>query len=461
MLEPAVIQEKLSNRGLFPVIYCPEIKGSKIPLVSNLFGSYTMLGMALGIESRMSATDIEERPYFAFGDRGAQLVDRERLVREMSEKLGDKKPPQTVPASEAPVKEVILKGKDVDLGILPMTKHGARDSTKYITAGCMISKDPTTGIPNVGIYRHELKGKNKLGLAAFSAHHIAYISRHYAEMGKRMEVAIFIGHHPTVVLGSMTKGDIDMNELEVMGGLLGEPLLMTPAETVDLEVPAWAEIVIEGTVDTTHIDADGPFAEYSGYYGERGGRTVYVMDVTAITMRKDAIYQDLDPAHREHNLLSALFFESAVFDQVKRVVPTLKAVNVPLSASAAFHIYLSIKKRIQGEGKWAGMAALLSDPYTKMAIVVDEDVDVYDEQEVLWAIATRVNAAKDIQVLPWVAGSEYDPTSYDETATGRGNMTTKVIIDATKPVGIDFQIRCAPPEELWKSLKLSDYIDLP
>ena len=145
---------------------------------------------------------------------------------------------------------------------------------------------------------------------------------------------------------------------------------------------------------------------------------------------------------------------------VKRIVPTLKAVSFPLSGTAALHTYVSIRKRIQGEGKLAALAALAADHSIKLVVVVDEDIDVYDEQEVMWAVATRMNGQKDITVIPWVTATDLDPSGYNETGVQRGHMDTKVIIDATRPVGTPFATRIAPDEELWKSMKLSDYIDL-
>ncbi len=460
-LELCVLQEKLAKGGRYPVIFS-QIKGSKIPSVSNLFSSYEMLGMALGIDPKSGEADVDEAVFFPFNDRCPQKIDRARLLKELKRRIDDKKAPVTISPSQAPVKEVIFKGKDAVLDMLPLTRHGKLDSAKYITIGFMVSKDPDTGIPNVGVYRHEVKGRDKIGLGLNPAHHAAYIARRYAELGKPMEVAICIGHHPAVLLGAQAKGSIDLNEFEVMGGFLGEPLQLTPAETVDLQVPACAEMVIEGVVENPReIVQDGPFAEFTGHYGERGGRVVHIVKITAITMRKDAIFHDLDPAHREHNLVPALFYESAAYDMVKRVVPTLKAVNYPISACSSFHVYLSIKKRIQGEGKLAAMAALSADHTTRLAVVVDEDIDVYDEQEVLWAVATRVNAQRDISIIPWVTGSDLDPSGYNETGTQRGHMTTKVIIDATRLAGTPFATRISPPEDLWKSMKLSDYVDLP
>ncbi len=436
-LEPCILQEKLAKEGRFPVISCPEIEGSRLPLVTNLFGSYEMLGLAL--------------------DMDPKGVGKAEILREYKRREADIKPIQMIPASEAPIKEVILQGKDVDLSLLPIIQHHQRDSGKYIPIGCLVCKDPDTGIPNVGVYRHEVKGKDQLGCLVGPAQHAGYIARRYAELSKPMEVVVFIGHHPAVVLGSQTRGDLDMNELEVTGGLLGEPLQMTPAETVDLPVPAYAEIAIEGIIHPRDMSTDGPFAEYTGYYGV-AMKPCYLIQVTAITMRQDAIYHDLDPAHQEHNLAGVLGHESTVYDSVKRAIPTVKAVHFPPSGNCVDHMYISIAKRLQGEGKLAGMAALTASHSAKLAVIVDEDIDAYDEQEVLWAVATRMEGDIDISIIPWVHGADLDPTNYDETRFKRGHMTTKVIIDATMPVDVPFETRITPSQELWNSMNLDAYL---
>ena len=436
-LEVCVIQQKLAKAGRYPVIYCPEIKGSKLPLITNVFGSYEMLGLALGIAP-------EEQ-------------DKSKVLHEFRKRVANKMPIQFIPAKEAPVKEIVLTGKDVDLGLLPITRHALLDSGKYVTIGCMICKDPDTGTPNVGIYRHEVKGKDELGCMVNPAHHASYIARRYAELGKPTEVVLFVGHHPAVILGADIRGDMDDDEMEIMGGLLGEPLLVTKGETVDVPVPAWAEVAIEGVIDPTKMVTDGPFAEYSGYYGE-AEKPSFLIKVTSITMRKDAIYHDLDPAHREHNFSSGLPFESNAYDIIKKIVPSLKAIHFPPSGTCILHMYVSIKKRIAGEGKMAGLAAIASDLSVKLVIVVDEDIDIYNEEEVLWAVATRVVGDKDISIIPSVAGAHLDPSAYDETRLKSGNMTSNVIIDATKPTEMPFATRITPPPDLWKSMRLEDYI---
>jgi len=437
--EICVIQEKLAAEGRFPVIYCPEIEGSKLPLISNLGSSYEMLGLALGVTPEKIKT-----------------MGKSEIFQEYRRRLANgNQQPKEVPASEAPVKEVILRGDEVDLGLLPITHHHELDSGKYITIGVMICKDPDTGIPNAGIYRQEMKGKDKLGCYLAHTQNAAYIARRYAELGKPMEVVTFIGHHPAVIMGAETTGSLDMNELEVIGALSGEPLEVTRAETVDLPVPAYAEIAIEGIIDTTKMVTDGPFAEYTGYYGQV--YPCYQIQVKAITMRRDAIYHDLDPAHREHNLWTLLGSESSLYDLVYRSVPTVKAVHYG-GPRAIDLMYISIKKRTPGEGRLAGLAALLGSAESKFAVVVDEDIDVYNESEVLWAIGTRVRPDVDITIVPSLPTGNLDPTAHDETGIKRGPVNAKMVIDATKPVEQPFATSITPPKELWDSMKLEDYL---
>ena len=318
-LEVNVLQEKLAKEGRYPVVYCPEMKGSKLPYCTNLFGSYELLGLAMDIDP-----DTLKR------------VGKVEVQQEYRRRLNSPKPVEWVSTAEAPVKDVIIKGEDVDLGILPIPKGLELDSGKYIAAGGTILKDADKGIPNVGIYRCEVKSKKSVSIKPTPLHHGGYMARRYAELGKTMEAAIYIGHHPAVGLGATSRGTLENNEFEAAGGFLGEPLRVTKAETVDLPVPADAEIVIEGIIDPSKIVTDGPYAEYAGYYGDPG-RQCYLIDITCITMRKDAIYHGLDSAHREHNLWIALPYETSVYDVVKRRIPTIKAVYGPPSGCYVYH----------------------------------------------------------------------------------------------------------------------------
>ena len=144
---------------------------------------------------------------------------------------------------------------------------------------------------------------------------------------------------------------------------------------------------------------------------------------------------------------------------MKHLVPTVTAVYMPVSGSCRFTTYVSIKKRIPGEGKSAGMAALSANSNIKIAVVVDDDIDIYNEQQVLWAIATTCEADRDITMIPHAMGSHLNPSAYGELRTNKGPMNTKLIIDATRPVTMPFETRIRPHQETWDRIRLSDYID--
>ncbi|MBI4286733.1 MAG: UbiD family decarboxylase [Chloroflexi bacterium] len=437
-----VLQQKLAQQGRNPVIYVPEMKGGRMPYVTNLFGSRELLGLAMGI------------PPATLKQWG-----REEVLKEFRKRVSQPMPVKWVPAAEAPVKQVIFKGEDIDLGIFPIPKHYPLDSGKYIVIGGCISKEPDGGISNVGVYRHEVKGKAKLGCYIVPTNHGAYVARRRAELGLPMEVVISIGHHPAVVMGYCHTGALEMNELEIAGCLLGEPLRVTRAETVDIPVPADAEITIEGIIDPKQQSTDGPFGEFTGYYG-LSTKDCYIIDVTCITMRKEPIYHGLDPHHAEHRLAGILNLESGLWDVIHRRIPTLKAVHYPVSGRM-FTSYVSIHKRAEGEGMLAGLLAIGADRNGSLTIVVDDDVDIFNEEDVLWALATRVSFDKDVAVVPDMAAGVLNPRSHSESAdekgVSRGGVMAKTIIDATRPVNLPYPTRITPPPDLWQSMKLEDY----
>ncbi|MFC2020033.1 UbiD family decarboxylase [Chloroflexota bacterium] len=437
--EVCVLQQKLAAARRFPALYCPQIEGSKLPLVSGLFGSYELLGLAMDVTPQR------------LRDEGRNVILEEYMKRRHN-----LKPTREVSAKEAPVQEVVLRGKDIDLGLLPIIHHYELNPTKYSTISMTLSKDPDTGTPNVGIYRQEVKGKDRIAcmMTPTKIKHGIHIANRYAELGKPMEVVAVIGHHPALAIASTGPHPLEEDELEVAGALLDEPLEVVRGVSVDLPVPAWAEIAIEGTIDPTYRETDGPFSEYNGYYGS--SKPCYVIEITAITMRKDAIYNNLDPGHSEHIGVSQLSYESMIYDAVRSVVPTIRAAHTGPSGQCGQHFtYISIRKRNSTDGKLAGLAALCT-PLVKIAVVVDEDIDIYNDQEVLWAIGNRVRGELDIDVIPRMPTSVLNPAARDESGLGKGNMDAKILIDATEPEG--FATRVMPPKGLWNSMRLEDYL---
>jgi len=437
VFEPCVIQQKLLSEGKTPVIRFENINGSSIPLTTNVFGSYGLLGLALGVDP---------------GEPKSSILGRFR------ERVAKPLPTQTVGRADAPVKQVVWEGGDIDLGKLPIVHHAEKNAGKYISVGCLVVRDPDTGVLNAGMYRHEVKAPDKIACMFNPAHHGGYLYRRYKELGRRMEAVLFLGHHPAAVMGALARGPMDSDELQLMGGLMGEPLEVVQGDTVDLPVPAFAEIAIEGYLDPENEISDGPFSEYTGFYGPAKD-PVGLMQITAITMRSDAIYHDLDPSHPEHNLAGALTFESSVFDGVKNLVPTVTGVYMPTSGSCVFTAYVAIKKRVPGEGMSAGLAAITSEPNLKIAVVVDDDIDIYDEQQVLWAIATHFEADKGLAVIPNAMGAHLNPAAYGEVRHEHGPMNTKIVIDATRPATLPFAERIRPHKETWDRIDLAKYID--
>ncbi|MBC3938125.1 MULTISPECIES: UbiD family decarboxylase [Anaerotruncus] len=433
-LEISTLQQQMDDAAKFPVMYFDKVKGYDMPLITNTFGSYDMLGQIFGLKANTSKDQILQE----YIKRGNNPID------------------PVVIDKDAPCQEVVWEGADIDLNKLPIPIHAPLDEGRYVSAGFTVCKDPDTGIYNAGWYRHVVKSANQITAMINPNNHGKHIGRRYAELGRKMEVALVIGHHPAVILASCERGSIDMDEFKVMGGFLEEPVRMVKGKTIDLLVPADAEIVLEGWIDPAVEAKDGPFAEFAHYYGHE--MPAYMINVTAITMRKDAIFYDLNPAGTEHNMSGVLPFESILYRAVKSKMPSLKALHLPPSGVCLFHSYISIKKRNPGEGRMAGLAAIAAESMLKMAIVVDDDIDVYNERDVMWAVATRVQGDKDIVIIPDVCGSHLDPLSYDETRLERGSMTTKVIIDATKPVGKEFATRVMPDEKTMNRISIEDYL---
>lgn len=403
------LAERFARENQYPALYFEKVGTSDMPLVLNLTATYDRLAVALG----------------------TTVAD---MVPTFGEKMTTPIPAVEVPRDKAPVKDVVWTGTEVDLGRLPLLTHNELDSGPFITSGIGIMRDPESGRVNAGIYRHQVHGRDELGVWFIDMHHGAYIHRRYEERGQAAPIAIAIGHHPAVVMGAVCRIPGVGGEFEAAGALLGEPIEVTRAELSDLPVPARAEIVIEGEVVLRERRQEGPFGEWPGHYTAEGPKPV--IKVKAITMRRDAIYYDIFSANREHLVLGSLPRMGSIYRNVKQVVPGLKAVNVP--AHSRMHCYVSIRKERDAEVKKAAFAVLNTEPENlKMVIVVDDDINVFNDGDVMWAVGTRFDAARDLLVIPsWSGPGGLLPVGWDFHPDGSKTprMITAVVIDATKPV---------------------------
>jgi 2,5-furandicarboxylate decarboxylase 1 len=222
-------------------------------------------------------------------------------------------------------------------------------------------------------------------------------------------------------------------------------------------VPADAEVVFEGRILPGPRLPEGPYGEFTWYYGLE--RPSPVMEVTAITFRNDAIFHHLFAAHPEHNLTGRLGREAVLYKRVKQSVPSVKAVHMPMSGICRFTAYVKIAKEYDGEGKLAALAALAADPFVKLAVIVDDDIDINNDSEVLWAIATRTQPDRATFFVQDSAVSRLDPASYSIwNRWEKDTMNTKWAIDATKPIEAPFEERADVPREVWENIDLTQYI---
>lgn len=399
-------------------------EGSSFPLITNVFASRERCGLALGLPP----------------ERCRLSLSLEYAVREAR-----RLPVQTIPGKEAPVKESILAGEEADLRLLPIAKHHEMDLGPYIDM-IPIMRDPETGAYNACFQRTMYKGPRKLGIH-MSPRHNWEIVRKNESAGKTTPVVIVLGHHPSFSLGALNVIPFYEDDYEVIGSIMGEPLRVAPSETwgENFMVPADAEILIEGEVLPGVREVEAPFGEFTGYYGPQRYR--WVIEVKAITHRRDAIYQSIFTGHRDTVVLGAIPKEGNLYNRIKAMVPTVKSVCLPNSGCGRFNCYISIAKKTDGESKQAALIALGQIDFIKNVVVVDEDVDPFNEEEVLWSVATRVQADEDVDIIKNVKGSVLDPSLKGEI------LTAKMIIDATRPLSRPFAERIRVPEDALRRTK--------
>ena len=274
----------------------------------------------------------------------------------------------------------------------------------------LTARDPVTGVDTTGFHRLMLKDKNRLGVSLHSRRRMYEFHRRAEEKGQNLPVAITLGIHPLHYMGSMVYAyPQNVRKFEIIGGLFGEPYRLARCGIADIEVPAGAEIVIEGEILAGVHEPEGPFGEFTGYASYRSTQNVFV--AKRIRMRRDAIYHSVvSGMSQDHILVSCITREGEILNALRRNLPNVRAVHVPHTTCGAFMAIVSMKKIAEGEPQMAMMATFGTELYTKYVIVVDDDVDIYNMNDVMWAIATRVRAEKDIVLVP--GSQERDPRSY-------------------------------------------------
>ncbi|MFE8694943.1 UbiD family decarboxylase [Cytobacillus sp. FJAT-53684] len=412
----AVINTK---NGQQPFLF-EKIKGYQSSLAAGLGGDRELLADSIGIPSS-------------------------ELIPKIIESIVN--PIPTTLRETGPVQENLVTG-DFDLAdLFPIPTYHTEDSGAYYVSGILVVKDLTGTKRYTSIRRMQYLGGNRTNILITSPELMEQYA-HFEKKGESMEIAVMFGVVPAVVLSSQISTHLyHTDKLNVAGALLGQSLDVVRCKTVDLDVLAEAEIVFEGHMLPFEREMEGPFGELAGYYGTRTPQPI--VEISAVTYRNQAINQTIFPSSYEERLPMALVREATLLSTVRQVVPNITGVHIPMGGVARYHAVIQINKKTEGDGKQAALAAFASDKDLKHVVVVNDDVDIFNSDDVEWAIATRVQASEDIFIVPGAKGSPLESSHHL-----RG-VTDKMGIDATYPLG---------KEELFKrtsipiDINLEDYL---
>lgn len=404
----------LEERGQFPMVVFERpltVNGdpSPMPVLTNVFASRERCAIAQGLDPSTAGLGLS-----------LDFSERERGELE----------PMIVAPEDAPVRQVELIGEEADLRDLPIVRFHKMDPGPYIDMVCVM-KNPENDSYNSAFLRNMLQGPRQVGIHMSPRHNWQFCRANERE-DKATPVAIVVSHHPSFYLGALNVRPYGDNDYEVIGSIMGEPLRLTQSATLgdDFMIPADADIVVEGRVLPHVRQIEAPFGEFPGYYGPQ--RRNWVIEVSAIVRRETPVFQAIFVGHKDNWVLGSIPKEGALFSRIRGVVPGVKAVHLPDSGCGRFHCYISIDKRVDGESKQAALIALGEIDFVKHVIVVDADIDVFQEEQVVWAMATRIQAGQDIDIIKNAKGNTLDPSQIDDI------MTDKLIIDATMPIGRPF-----------------------
>ena len=386
----------LALRDQGPAQFFRHVTGCDMPVVGNLLSTRRKIARGLG-------------------------VAYEQLQAHCLSALEQGIPPQII--SDGPVQDVVREAPIDIAKILPVPTWFEREGGPYITAGVIVAKDPETGRRNVSIARLRLEGGDRLLAGIAPSHHLSELLRRAEARGRPLEIAVAIGNHPATLVASQMYVDLGHDEYEIAGRLMGEPLRLVRCRTVDLEAPAEAEIVLEGTLHAGERLEEGPVSEFPGFYVHYGpGAGAHIQ---AITHRRDAIYQAILPGRAaEHMLLGAVAIGATTCRALQRVMPRVRRVHITEGGLGRLHAVITMREPRRGEGKRAVQLAMGQTNLLKLVIVVDDDVDPEDWTQVEWALAARFRGERDLIVIPEASADRCDPQERDLTVTKIGIVAT-------------------------------------
>jgi 2,5-furandicarboxylate decarboxylase 1 len=374
------------------------VRGSDLALVANLLAGRSLIAEALG-------------------------VAESELGRQLTRALDAPVEPQM--AGHGPCQDVVEEHPD--LADLPIPRFFEHEGGPYITAGCIVARDPETGERNWSIARVRPLGGSRALVGIAPNHHLAVAARAARERSERLPIAVTIGNHAALMVAAclyLARGE---DELRVAGALLGEPVELVRCLRVPLEAPAGCEIVLEGELDLDDTADEGPVSEFHGGYERYGPAATATF--SCLTRRRDAVFQAILPGfHPEHAMLGGVAIAAGLERRLRQIAPSVRAVAVPESGAGRLTAVVALGPHSPGEPRAVALAALEAVNLVKLVTVVDADVDPWDDAAVARAVATRVRFDRDVHVLPGMRADRAEPLERDGTIA-------KLAIDATRHEG--------------------------
>ena len=364
-------------------------------------------------------------------------ADERTILQKVLAGLGKPIAPNISKAA-APCQEVLIEGSAIDIARFPIPTYSPRDGGPYITPGIVVSKDPETGVPDIGHYRFLILGKDTFSFSAQPNHRFGKNLAKCQRLGIKPRAALVIGVDPILAYACQVQVSDATDDWAVAGGLRGAPVELVRARTCDLEVPASSEVVIEFEVDMDKTVMEGPLGEYTGYYTPPSLKPIG--RITAITHRRDPIFQGLLTGKpvTENHILKQIPFEASFLKSLKAQFPTIESVSVRASAGVSFYVVIAMAPRFAGEARQVILAAIASNIRPKWVIVVEPDIDVHNSAEVEWALAFRVQPREDVIVIDKIPSGPSDPSIDDPTKPRLLRTASAIGIDATRPFGKPF-----------------------
>lgn len=399
---------KYIDKGEGPAVLFPNVKGYQIPVVGNLLGRRRRLAIAFGVKE----DDLVNEYY-----RRRQQVYQPKVV------------------ANGPVKEVIIKS-DIDITkVIPVLTHHSKDISPYFSSAVTIAKDPETGVRGMGIHRIQVKDHNTLGIFLATPPLSEFLKK-AEERDQPLDIAVVIGMDPLTFFASVIWAPPGLDKFDIAGALAQEPIELVKCSTVDIEVPAQAEFVLEGSILPNVRDTEGPFGESSGYYFTYQNP---VAKVNAIMHRKDPIYQALCVWSEEESTLMDVGWAVDNLQPLREKFPNIKRIEFKEMGQLGI---VQLDKKAENEPKEI-IEHLLDAIFVKMVMVVDSDVNIYDQNELNWALISRTRSPQNLIIKPNMIGSMIDPSAVIEESTAKGKLSnikthiakvTKIGLDATKPL---------------------------